>query len=170
MPTISENEFPKVIAVEQGSTPATPAAGRRKIYPKADGWYDLDDAGVETGPLGRAFAEAALPFVFVEPTEGDEQDIRVPFDCTITRATAAADQAGDIVVDFEVVAFASYPSTVADSITASAPLTLSAADKAEDATLTGWTVALTKGDMLRAHVVSAATVTRVLAELEVERT
>ncbi len=30
------------------STPTTPASGYRKIYPKSDGWYDLDDAGNET--------------------------------------------------------------------------------------------------------------------------
>lgn len=33
---------------EQGSTPATPAAGKQKIYPKSDGdWYFVDDADVE---------------------------------------------------------------------------------------------------------------------------
>ena len=30
------------------STPSTPASSKRKIYPKTDGWYDLDDAGLET--------------------------------------------------------------------------------------------------------------------------
>ena len=45
----SNNPFPKLILVEQGSTPATPAAGQQKVYPKtADGHvYALDDAGVE---------------------------------------------------------------------------------------------------------------------------
>jgi hypothetical protein len=38
---------PKV-EIEEGTTPATPATGRRAIFPKTDGWYDLDDAGVET--------------------------------------------------------------------------------------------------------------------------
>lgn len=32
---------------EQGSTPSTPASGKRKIYPKSDGFYDLDSAGIE---------------------------------------------------------------------------------------------------------------------------
>lgn len=32
-------------------TPATPPSGKRKLYPRSDGWYDLDDAGVELGPL-----------------------------------------------------------------------------------------------------------------------
>lgn len=31
------------------TTPATPASGRRRFYAKATGWYDKDDAGVETG-------------------------------------------------------------------------------------------------------------------------
>jgi hypothetical protein len=30
------------------STPSNPASGYRRIYPKTDGWYDLDDGGNET--------------------------------------------------------------------------------------------------------------------------
>ena len=29
------------------STPANPASGSRKLYPKTDGWYDLDSSGNE---------------------------------------------------------------------------------------------------------------------------
>lgn len=32
----------------EGTTPATPAAGDRALYPKTDGWYDKDSAGAET--------------------------------------------------------------------------------------------------------------------------
>lgn len=39
------------IIADEISTPATPASGKRKVYAKSDGWYDLDDMGVET-PLG----------------------------------------------------------------------------------------------------------------------
>lgn len=42
----------KTINMDEQATPANPAGGRRKIYPKADGWYDLDSAGAETGPFG----------------------------------------------------------------------------------------------------------------------
>lgn len=35
-------------AAEQGSDPSAPGTGRRLIYPKSDGWYDQDDAGVVT--------------------------------------------------------------------------------------------------------------------------
>jgi hypothetical protein len=48
----SDNVFPKIIGAEQGSDPAAPAASQRKLYAKADGWYDIDDAGTVTGPLG----------------------------------------------------------------------------------------------------------------------
>ena len=37
-----------ISATEQGSTPATPAGGVRKLYPKADGFYQLDSTGLET--------------------------------------------------------------------------------------------------------------------------
>lgn len=37
-----------ITATEQGATPATPAAGKRKLYPKADGFYQLDSSGLET--------------------------------------------------------------------------------------------------------------------------
>lgn len=37
---------------EQGGAPSTPATDKWKAYFKADGLYVMDDAGVETGPLG----------------------------------------------------------------------------------------------------------------------
>jgi hypothetical protein len=48
----------ELVVTEQGSTPSTPDSNKRKLYPKADGWYDLDDTGQESGPLGGA----VLPF------------------------------------------------------------------------------------------------------------
>lgn len=41
-----------LIQNEQGSTPPTPSTGKRGLYPKANGWFDIDDEGVETGPFG----------------------------------------------------------------------------------------------------------------------
>lgn len=40
--------FVSAIVGTEIATPSTPSAGLRKIYPKTDGWYDLDDGGVET--------------------------------------------------------------------------------------------------------------------------
>lgn len=39
---------PGQLELAEGTSPAAPAAGYRKLYPKADGWYEKDDAGVET--------------------------------------------------------------------------------------------------------------------------
>jgi hypothetical protein len=48
----SDNEFPSVLFDEQATKPTTPATGFWRAYAKADGLYIVDDAGVETGPLG----------------------------------------------------------------------------------------------------------------------
>lgn len=39
---------------EEAAAPTTPAAGRRVLYPKADGWYEKDDAGVEVRIRGNS--------------------------------------------------------------------------------------------------------------------
>jgi hypothetical protein len=96
--------------------------------------------------------------------------IQVPFACTITAATALADQAGSIVVDVWKDTYANYPPTDADSITASAPITISSSTKSTDATLTGWTTAISAGDVLGFNVDSVSAVERVTIELSVVKT
>jgi ribosome-binding ATPase YchF (GTP1/OBG family) len=103
-------------------------------------------------------------------TTGVKGFIRVPYACTITKATLLADQAGSIVVDVWKDSYANYPPTVADTITASAKPTLSTATKSEDATLTGWTTAISAGDVLGFKVDSASTLTRVVLQLEITAT
>lgn len=61
MTKASDNPFPSILGVEQGSNPSTPAAGRRRLFPKADGWYDIDDAGAVTGPLGTGGVGGSAP-------------------------------------------------------------------------------------------------------------
>jgi len=100
---------------------------------------------------------------------GIHGDIEVPFACTISKVTGLADQSGSIVVDIWKDVYANYPPTVIDSITAAAPLTLSAAIKAQDSTLTGWTTAIAAGDTLRYNVNSAATITRLTVSLTCAR-
>ena len=50
-------------AIEQGSTPSTPSTSIRRLYPKSDGWYDLDDAGTET-KIGAGGTGSGLPDTF----------------------------------------------------------------------------------------------------------
>lgn len=100
-------------------------------------------------------------------TTGSKGYVEVPFDCTINRVTLLADQSGSIVVDIKKVSYASFPTTA--SICASAKPTLSSAQKSQDATLTGWTTAITAGDILEYNVDSASTVTRVTVSLRVTK-
>ncbi len=100
-------------------------------------------------------------------TTGEKGDLEVPFACTITAARIVADASGSIVVDIWKDTFSNFPPINADSITASAPPTLSSADNAEDATLTGWTKSIAAGDWLRYNVDSATTVKQVTVTLTV---
>lgn len=96
-------------------------------------------------------------------------DVRVPIACTITGVYAYADQSGSIVVDVWKDTHANYPPTDADTITASAPITISSATNSSDTTLTGWTTSVAAGDVLRFNVDSASTLTRVTIGIKAKR-
>lgn len=100
---------------------------------------------------------------------GIKGDLQIPFACTITGVTALADQSGSVVVDIWKDSYANYPPTDADSITASAPVTISAATKSTDTTLTGWTTAISADNILRFNVDSVTTITRVCIMLKIKR-
>jgi hypothetical protein len=121
-----------------------------------------------TADAGIAFTLGDGVAAIVAGTEPD-QWLEVPFPCTIVAARLLADAAGAIVCDLWRSTYAGAPPTVAGTITASAKPTLSSAVKAELTTLTGWSTALAKGDWLRVHVDSAATVKRVVLSLALTR-
>jgi hypothetical protein len=103
-------------------------------------------------------------------TTGIKGYLEIPFACTITAARALADQSGSIVVDVWKDTFANYPPTDADSITASAPVTITTDTDSEDETLTGWTTSVSAGDILGFNVDSVTTVERVTISLTVTKT
>lgn len=103
-------------------------------------------------------------------TTGVKGYLEIPFACTINRATALADQSGSIVVDIWKDTYANYPPVDADSITASAPVTITTATKSQDATLTGWTTAIAAGDILGFNVDSITTCQRVTISLRIIKT
>jgi hypothetical protein len=103
-------------------------------------------------------------------TTGIKGDIVIPFNCDITGWTLLADQSGSIVIDLWRDSYANFPPVVGDSITASAKPTISSATKGQSSTLTGWTVGVTAGDVLRVNVDSAATIRRCTLFLALERT
>ena len=96
--------------------------------------------------------------------------VRMPYDGSINSYFALADTTGSIVVDMWKDSYANYPPTDADSITASAPITISAATKATDSTLTGWTKTFVEGDIYIFNVDSCSTITNVTINFDVTRT
>lgn len=87
---------------------------------------------------------------------------------TITSATLLADQTGSMVMDVWVDTYANYPPTDADSITASAPPTISSATKSQDVTLTGWTKIVGNDRTVCYNIDSAATITRATLVLGIQ--
>ena len=135
-----------------------------------------------TGELGDGTNEADVDTVLTSSLEfvidgggdvistGVAGDLQVPFDCTILEAVLLADQSGSIQVDIWKDTYANFPPTVADTITASAVPAISASTKDQDSTLTGWTVAVSSGDILRFNVDSIATIERCTVILKVRKT
>lgn len=100
-------------------------------------------------------------------TTGVKGDLSIPFDCQIIGARLLADQTGSIVVDIWKRAYANYPPTVTQTITASATPTISSGVKADDTTLTGWTRTITAGETLRFNVDSCSGIQRVTLTMTV---
>jgi hypothetical protein len=87
-------------------------------------------------------------------------EVLVPKAITITGAYAFADVSGSIVVDVWKDTIANYPPTDADSITSSAPITISTATNSTNTTLTGWTTAVAALSVLKFNVDSCTSITK----------
>lgn len=92
----------------------------------------------------------------------------VPYNCTISKVEIVSSASGSIVVDIKKSTYSDYPTFT--SIAASAKPTLSAAVKATDSTLTGWTKTLSAGDRVQALVNSADINGTVVLTLYVSKT
>jgi hypothetical protein len=103
-------------------------------------------------------------------TTGVKGWIYVDYDATITGAILLADQTGSIVMDVWKDTYANYPPTNADSITASAPPTISSAVKSQDITLAGWNTAISAGNILSFNVDSCSSITMASLYLTVNKT
>ena len=105
-------------------------------------------------------------------TTGVKSRVTIPFNCTITDYQIIVDTSSTTTVDIWKSSYADYDGGAthpvdADSITASAPVAITAATKAQDATLTGWTTALAKGDVLFFNVDANNNATKVQINLNV---
>lgn len=92
-------------------------------------------------------------------------DVVVPFNLTLTSVTMLSTTSGSCVIDIYSDTYGNFPPTGADSITGAAPPTITTGVKSQDATLTGWTTALTGGTTLRFNVESASSLTQVTVQL-----
>lgn len=139
-------------------------------------WFYTDGTANGLQQIGGG-SSSAIEFIIgdgVNPVgTGIQGYIEVPFSCEITVGTLLADQTGSVVVDIYKCSYIDFaPGThpvPADSITASAPLTISSAVKSQDSTLTGWTKTINAGEILAFAVNSAATITRVTVSLKVSK-
>lgn len=78
----------------------------------------------------------------------------IPFACIIVGSALFSDLSCTAVVDVWVDVEANYPPTVADTIVASAPPTLTAALFSKDTTLTGWSISIAAGSFVAVKVTS----------------
>ena len=166
----------------------TPAAGKDTLFvdstlvPPAPAFKNaagtvtpLKGATGPAGPLGPA-GTGSVGIVLdgggVTITTGLKGFLYCPRAGTIVAATLlSTDPAvtpATLVVNIWKRPYATYPPTVADKITASAPPTLAAAVKGQDVTLTGWTVAIAAGDVLAFNVDSCTAGIRVMLQLTVQ--
>jgi hypothetical protein len=113
----------------------------------------------------------AVRYLTVEGTLYTATDVlEFPMDMagTIVEAEIQADASGSAVCD--VLKASAGTSLSFASIAASAKPTLSSQQRVVDATLTGWTTAITAGDTLRFAMASLTTATRVTVALKVKVT
>lgn len=103
------------------------------------------------------------------PKVGVFSDFVIPYNLTITSWTLLANRSGSVVLDIWKDTYANHPPTIADTIVGSAKPTLSSATKATSSTLTGWTTALNKDEIIRINVDSSSTLSKVTFTLNFTR-
>lgn len=97
--------------------------------------------------------------------------ITVPYNGNITEWDIFADTAGSIVIDVWKAPYASFPPTIANTITGTDLPTLSSAQKNQNTNITAWTTTtITTGDVIAFHINSTSVVSRVTLSLRVRRT
>jgi hypothetical protein len=106
---------------------------------------------------------------------GDEIDItskviiEAVYACTITGWTIIGSPSGSAVVTVKKCTYANYPSGLT-AISGTEKPTLSSTDKNQDLTLTTWTVAVAKGDILEFSIDSLSTITKLIVSIRVTKT
>ncbi len=103
-------------------------------------------------------------------TTGNKGYFRIPYAGTITRWTLLANASGNVTIGIAKDAFVTNtPPTT--SIIAAAPPTMTGGQLVTSTTLTGWTTAVSAGDVFGWSITGTpATITRVTLQLDITRT
>lgn len=156
-----------------GNVPASLVEGEVAINEADEILFYRDGAGAVRSVSLKNVPFATIAFVIdgggATITTGLKGFLPIDFPGVIQGWTLLSDQTGSIVVDVWKDAYANFPPTGADSITASAKPTLSAGVKAQSSTLTGWTTAFAAGDVFGFNVDSVTAVQRVTLGLKVRK-
>jgi hypothetical protein len=154
------------------SRPAASIAGL--IYYSTDTGKIYRDNGAtwdDVTPSGSGSIVSVLGIVIdgggTSPPTGAKGFVQVPYACTLTGWTIIADQSGSAQITVSKGTFAAFPTM--SSIVASSPPILSSAQKSTSTTLTGWTTAISSGDILSFNLDSLSTIQRIILELQVTR-
>lgn len=94
--------------------------------------------------------------------------VRVWYAGTITGATMIGDQSGNATVKVKKVGYSSFTGPASASDISNGGLIMTGAVKAEDTTLTGWTTAISAGDVVCFELSSPATLTTLNASVRIE--
>jgi hypothetical protein len=165
---------PEKVKFNASATVADGSITTAKLADDAVTTDKIADGAVTNGKLATAAKTVAIELIIdgggATITTGVKGYIEIPFACTIIAARALADQSGSIVVDIWKDTYANFPPVNADSITASAPVTITTSNKSQDTTLTGWTTSVAAGDILGFNVDSVTSHQRVTISLTVVKT
>lgn len=144
-----------------GLAPAPPAgAAASGKFLKADGTF-----AVTPGTLG--VVGVVIDGGGMVPTTGSKGVVQIPYAGMITGWTLLGDVSGSAQVTVSKATYAGFPTVV--SIVASAPPSMSSAQKNTSTSLTGWTTAIAAGDILSFNLDSVTSCKRLVLELQITR-
>jgi len=147
-------------------------------------WQTIDASGrlISVGEAGAdgadgvdGFTIATINFVIpgggVAITTGEKGHFMIEDSGDITQVTllGLTGESGSIIIDLWKDSYANHAPTDADSITASAPPTITSSNKSQDSTLTGWTTNVTAGDIFTVNVDSITDLTQVTLVLKISK-
>jgi hypothetical protein len=165
-----------------GALPGSPS-GNRLLVQQWNGQtqnpFEMQDVGgtvlTSITPSGNVVAPNHIETVPVSFGDGTvvigvnaKQVARVKVNGTILGWTIVTDQTGSITIDVKKSTFSGYPTT--STICGGNKPAVSSARKAEDTTLTSWTLTVNAGDVLEFNVDSVSACTWATIMLDIKRT